>query len=152
MIIRNLRDLVALEAFKFAGRQLQPGDPFQAMSTHARLLIAMGRATDIVATVAGLPQNPYVFVPPVAPPAEPPVAAPAVDAAPAPAEVAPPAVIEQAAEVPPQEASQAAAAPEVGAPAADADAAPAAVGATETPAAEPAAATRKRRAPASTQA
>lgn len=150
MIIRNMRDLVALEAFKFAGRHLQPGDPFQAASTHARLLIAMGRATTFVAPepVVGLPQNPYVGVPPVAP------LAPA-EAAPAPAEAAPQAVIEQAAEVPSPEASQAEDAPAVAPPVADApaaDAAPAAVGATEAPAAEPVAATRKRRAPASQQA
>lgn len=153
MIIRNERDLVALQAFKFAGRRLEPGDPFKAMSTHARLLIAMGRATDIVATVdAGLPQNPYVPIAPLRQ-AQPPAAPPTAEVAPPIA--AAPAVDEQPAEVPTQEASPAAAAPEVAtapAEAVAAEAAPAAVGATETPAAEPATATRARRARASTQA
>jgi len=163
MIIRNERDLVALQAFKFAGKQLQPGDGFRATSTHARLLCAMGRAAPVVqieviseptpapsaATPVPTTDPAGVHVPttePEAPAAPVQVVAPA--AAPAPA--AEPDASIQELQAQPQEASPAVAQPSV---AEQVAAEPTPVAATSTPAADPAAtATRTRRARGASQA
>lgn len=46
-----MEDLKAVKAFKYAGRDLSPGDTFQAPPSHARVLVAMGKAQGYVAKV-----------------------------------------------------------------------------------------------------
>lgn len=151
MIIRNERDLVALQAFKFAGKQLQPGEQFRAVSSHARLLVAMGRAAPVVGIETVAPAAPAAMV--HTPPLEP-VKIEADTADPVESQQSSAETSEQANE-PQQEASQAVAAPEV-APVADAAlSAPGAeqvestanpIAATQAPAADdPTPATRARR-------
>ncbi len=50
-----MRKLIANKAMSFGGQSLKPGDPFDASHKHARVLVAIGKASDRPAAVPAAP-------------------------------------------------------------------------------------------------
>jgi len=59
-----MRKLIANKAMSFGGKSLKPGDPFDASHKHARVLVAIGKASDPPAAATAAPAAP---APPAAP-------------------------------------------------------------------------------------